>query len=134
MAEDSDLDEKDNEDDDGQDHEDEELRRKLLDTTAFRGALGTFPHGQLSKADEGAIQFGVTAKDGKVVWQTKNGDPKLGAVNTNAPHVFKDKVITGISGGVFVDGKPMQATEISGPGGQPLPAVVQVHLVKPDAT
>ena len=26
-------------------------------------------------------------------------DPKLGAVNTNAPHVFKDKVITGISGG-----------------------------------
>ena len=29
----------------------------------------------------------------------KNGDPKLGAVNTNAPHVFKDKVITGISGG-----------------------------------
>ncbi len=29
----------------------------------------------------------------------KNGDPKVGAVNTNAPHVFKDKVITGISGG-----------------------------------
>ena len=23
----------------------------------------------------------------------------MGAVNTNAPHVFKDKVITGISGG-----------------------------------
>jgi glucose dehydrogenase len=33
------------------------------------------------------------------VWSVKNGDPKLGAVNTNAPHVFKDKVITGISGG-----------------------------------
>ena len=29
----------------------------------------------------------------------KNGDPKVGAVNTNAPHIFKDKVITGISGG-----------------------------------
>ena len=27
------------------------------------------------------------------------GDPSLGAVNTNAPHIFKDKVITGISGG-----------------------------------
>jgi PQQ-dependent dehydrogenase (methanol/ethanol family) len=33
------------------------------------------------------------------MWSVKNGDPKLGAVNTNAPHVFKDKVITGISGG-----------------------------------
>jgi glucose dehydrogenase len=31
----------------------------------------------------------------------KNGDPKVGATNTNAPHVFKDKVITGISGGEF---------------------------------
>lgn len=45
----------------------EDLRRKLLDTTSFRGALGTFPHGQLHAADEGAIQFGVTHKDGKVV-------------------------------------------------------------------
>jgi outer membrane protein assembly factor BamB len=38
-------------------------------------------------------------RTGKVVWSVKNGDPSLGAVNTNAPHVFKDKVITGISGG-----------------------------------
>ena len=41
----------------------------------------------------------LDAKTGKVVWSVKNGDPKVGAVNTNAPHVFKDKVITGISGG-----------------------------------
>jgi lanthanide-dependent methanol dehydrogenase len=41
----------------------------------------------------------VDANSGKVVWSVKNGDPKVGAVNTNAPHVFKDKVITGISGG-----------------------------------
>jgi len=34
-----------------------------------------------------------------VAWSVKNGDPKVGAVNTNAPHIFKDKVITGISGG-----------------------------------
>jgi glucose dehydrogenase len=43
----------------------------------------------------------LDAKTGKVVWSVKNGDPKLGETNTNAPHVFKDKVITGISGGEF---------------------------------
>ena len=31
----------------------------------------------------------------------QNGNPKVGQTNTNAPHVFKDKVITGISGGEF---------------------------------
>ena len=41
----------------------------------------------------------LDANTGKVVWPVKNGDPTLGAVNTNAPHVFKNKVITGISGG-----------------------------------
>ncbi len=43
------------------------LMRELLDTTGFKGALGTFPEGQLTKTDEGAIQFSVGAKDGKVV-------------------------------------------------------------------
>jgi len=51
----------------------------------------------LQQADSTLIA--LDAKTGKLVWSTKNGDPKLGAVNTNAPHVFKDKVITGISGG-----------------------------------
>jgi len=41
----------------------------------------------------------LDAKSGKKIWDVKNGDPKLGAVNSQAPHVFKDKVITGISGG-----------------------------------
>ncbi|HVY07835.1 MAG TPA: PQQ-dependent dehydrogenase, methanol/ethanol family [Burkholderiales bacterium] len=41
----------------------------------------------------------LDAKSGQVVWSVVNGDPMRGAVNTNAPHVFKDKVITGISGG-----------------------------------
>lgn len=44
-----------------------ELMRELLDTTSFRGALGDFPEGQLSKSDEGAIQFTIGEKDGKVV-------------------------------------------------------------------
>jgi len=43
----------------------------------------------------------LDANTGKVVWSAKNGDSKLGETNTNAPHVFKDKVITGISGGEF---------------------------------
>ena len=51
----------------------------------------------LQQADSNLVAF--DAKTGKVLWTVKNGDPKLGAVNTNAPHVFKDKVITGISGG-----------------------------------
>jgi PQQ-dependent dehydrogenase (methanol/ethanol family) len=51
----------------------------------------------LQQADTNLVA--LDAKTGKVVWSVKNGDPKVGAVNTNAPHVFKDKVITGISGG-----------------------------------
>jgi len=51
----------------------------------------------LQQADSTLVA--LDANNGKVIWTVKNGDPKLGAVNTNAPHVFKDKVITGISGG-----------------------------------
>ena len=51
----------------------------------------------LQQAD--SMLVALDAKTGKLLWSTKNGDPKLGAVNTNAPHIFKDKVITGISGG-----------------------------------
>jgi lanthanide-dependent methanol dehydrogenase len=51
----------------------------------------------LQQAD--SMLVALDGKTGKKVWEVKNGDPKLGMVNTNAPHVFKDKVITGISGG-----------------------------------
>ncbi|HTT03444.1 MAG TPA: methanol/ethanol family PQQ-dependent dehydrogenase [Steroidobacteraceae bacterium] len=43
----------------------------------------------------------LDANTGKVVWSVKNGNPKIGETNTNAPHVFKDKILTGISGGEF---------------------------------
>lgn len=43
----------------------------------------------------------LDAKTGAVIWSVKNGDPKKGETNTNAPHVFKDTVLTGISGGEF---------------------------------
>jgi PQQ-dependent dehydrogenase (methanol/ethanol family) len=43
----------------------------------------------------------LDAKDGKVVWQAKNGDPSKGETGTSAPMVVKDKVLVGISGGEF---------------------------------
>ncbi len=43
----------------------------------------------------------LNAKTGQLIWQVKNGDPKQGMSNTNAPIVVKDTVITGISGGEF---------------------------------
>ena len=51
----------------------------------------------LQQADSTLVAF--DASSGKILWSVTNGDPSVGAVNTNAPHVFKDKVITGISGG-----------------------------------
>ena len=53
----------------------------------------------LQQAD--TMLVALDAKTGKELWKIKNGDPKIGETNTNAPHVFKDKVITGISGGEF---------------------------------
>ena len=43
----------------------------------------------------------LDAKTGKVVWSVKNGDPARAQTGTAAPHVFKDKVLVGISGGEF---------------------------------
>jgi lanthanide-dependent methanol dehydrogenase len=43
----------------------------------------------------------LDAKTGKEVWKVQNADPKVGATMTSAPHVYKDKVIVGVSGGEF---------------------------------
>ena len=43
----------------------------------------------------------LDANTGKELWKVKTGNPKAGETATNAPHVFKDKVLTGISGGEF---------------------------------
>lgn len=46
----------------------QELLRDLMNSTAkFRGAIGTHPEGQLVKEDEGAIQFAIGERDGKVI-------------------------------------------------------------------
>ena len=43
----------------------------------------------------------LDAKDGKVIWSIKNGDPGKGETGTSAPMIVKDKVYVGISGGEF---------------------------------
>jgi lanthanide-dependent methanol dehydrogenase len=65
--------------------------------TVYRGLAYAEKKVFLQQADSTLVA--LDAGTGKVLWSVKNGDPKVGAVNTNAPHVFKDKVITGISGG-----------------------------------
>lgn len=46
----------------------QKLMRDLMNSAKeFRGALGDFPEGRLTKTDEGSIQFAVGEKDGKVV-------------------------------------------------------------------
>jgi PQQ-dependent dehydrogenase (methanol/ethanol family) len=53
----------------------------------------------LSQADTTLVA--LDAKTGKVVWSVKNGDPGKGETSTGAPHIIKDKVLVGISGGEF---------------------------------
>ena len=43
----------------------------------------------------------LDAKTGAVAWSVKDGDPSKGETGTDAPHVFKDKVYIGVSGGEF---------------------------------
>lgn len=65
--------------------------------TVYRGLA--YGEGKIFLQQADSTLVALDAKTGKTVWSAVNGDPKLGAVNTNAPHVFGDKVITGISGG-----------------------------------
>src|ERR1700747_2619933 len=60
--------------------------------TVYRGLAYAENKIFLQQADSTLVA--LDAGTGKVLWSVKNGDPKVGAVNTNAPHVFKDKVIT----------------------------------------
>src|SRR5690606_11377549 len=67
--------------------------------TVYRGLA--FGDGKIFLQQADTTLVALDANTGKVLWTAKNGDPKIGETNTNAPHVFKDKVITGISGGEF---------------------------------
>src|SRR4051812_46415050 len=77
--------------------QDQAVIAQMCCDTVYRGLAYAENKIFLQQAD--STLLALDANTGKVIWSVKNGDAKLGAVNTNAPHVFKDKVITGISGG-----------------------------------
>jgi lanthanide-dependent methanol dehydrogenase len=77
--------------------QDQAVIAQMCCDTVYRGLAYAEGKIFLQQADSNLVA--LDAKTGKIIWSVKNGDPKVGAVNTNAPHVFKDKVITGISGG-----------------------------------
>lgn len=60
-----------------------------------------FGDGKIFLQQNNGMLVALDAKSGQKVWDTKVTDPKTGSTNTNAAHVFKDKVITGCSGGEF---------------------------------
>jgi PQQ-dependent dehydrogenase (methanol/ethanol family) len=57
--------------------------------------------GKIFLAQADTTLIALDAKDGKLVWSVKNGDPSKGQTSTAAPHVFKYKVLVGIAGGEF---------------------------------
>ena len=57
--------------------------------------------GKIFLQQNNGVLVALDAKSGVKIWEVKVNDPKTGATNTNVPHVFKDKVITGCSGGEF---------------------------------
>jgi len=67
--------------------------------TVYRGLAYADNMIFLQQADTTLVALDATT--GKKIWSIKNGDPKKGETNTQAPIVVKDKVYTGISGGEF---------------------------------
>ena len=60
-----------------------------------------FGDGKIFLQQNDGMLVALDAKTGAKVWDVKVNDPKVGATNTNAPHVIKDKVVTGCSGAEF---------------------------------
>jgi lanthanide-dependent methanol dehydrogenase len=61
----------------------------------------SYADGKIFLSQSDTTLVALDAKTGKVVWSVKNGDPGKGETSTGAPHVIKDKVLVGISGGEF---------------------------------
>ena len=67
--------------------------------TVSRGVA--YSNGKIFLQQADTTLVALDAKTGKELWKVVTGNPKVGETTTNAPHVFKDKVITGVSGGEF---------------------------------
>lgn len=57
--------------------------------------------GKILLQQNNGLLLALDSRDGHKVWQVQVNDPNIGATNTNAPYVFRDKVLTGCSGGEF---------------------------------
>ena len=57
--------------------------------------------GKIFLAQADTVLVALDMDTGKAVWSHKRDDAKRGATSTGAAHVFKDKVLVGISGGEF---------------------------------
>ncbi|HEY8117811.1 MAG TPA: methanol/ethanol family PQQ-dependent dehydrogenase [Methylophilaceae bacterium] len=57
--------------------------------------------GKIFLQQNDGLLVALDAKTGNKIWDVAVNDIKIGASNTNAPYVFKDKVLTGCSGGEF---------------------------------
>ena len=66
----------------------------------------------LNQADTTLVALDM--ETGELVWSDKRDDPKVGATSTAAAHVFKDKIIVGISGGEFGVRGYVQAYDLDG--------------------
>jgi len=67
--------------------------------TVNRGVA--YANGKIFLQQADTTLVALDAKTGEELWKNKVGDPKRGETTTNTPHVFKNKIITGISGGEF---------------------------------
>jgi lanthanide-dependent methanol dehydrogenase len=60
-----------------------------------------YAEGKIFLQQNDGMLVALDSKTGAKIWDVRNTDPKVGATNTNAPHVIKDKVLTGCSGAEF---------------------------------
>ena len=60
-----------------------------------------FGDGKIFLGQNDGMLIALDAKTGAKIWEVQNTDPKVGATNTSAPHVIKDKVLHGCSGAEF---------------------------------
>ncbi|MFA6179074.1 MAG: PQQ-dependent dehydrogenase, methanol/ethanol family [Candidatus Methylopumilus sp.] len=57
--------------------------------------------GKILLQQNNGMLVALDATSGAKRWEVQVNDPQTGATNTNAPYVFRDKVLTGCSGGEF---------------------------------
>ncbi len=84
-----------------------------------------YADGKIFLAQADTTLVALNSETGHEIWSIKRDDPKRGATSTGAVHVFKDKVLVGISGSEFgirgyidvfsLDGDPIYRVFSTGP-------------------